>query len=82
MKSLSAILYICSPVIKLLPVLVHKINGLETAGSLSILFSDENGTVKPLTERNFLTAYMNEQSGSSMRLLAVAKCEMYLTQRC
>lgn len=26
-------------------VLVHKINGLETAGSLSILFSDKTGTI-------------------------------------
>ena len=38
-------------------------------------YVDENGAVKPLTERNFLTAYMNEQAGRSMRLLAVAKCE-------
>mgnify|MGYP004593807921 CR=1 FL=1 len=37
-------------------------------------YIDENGSVKPLDERNFLTAYMNEQAGRSMRLLAVAKC--------
>ncbi len=36
-------------------------------------FVDENGETKPLTERNFLTAYINEQAGRSMRLLAVAK---------
>lgn len=38
-------------------------------------YIDENGAVKTLTERNFLTAYMDEQAGRSMRLLAVAKCE-------
>lgn len=38
-------------------------------------YLDENGTVKPLTERNFLMAYMDEQAGRSMRLLGVAKCD-------
>ena len=38
-------------------------------------FVDENGETKPLNERNFLTAYINEQAGRSMRLLAVAKGE-------
>ena len=38
-------------------------------------YIDEKGNVKPLTERNFLTAYMDEQAGRSMRLLAVAKCD-------
>ena len=37
-------------------------------------YLDENDQVKPLTERNFLMAYMDEQAGRSMRLLAVAKC--------
>lgn len=38
-------------------------------------YLDENGAVKPLTERNFLMAYMDEQAGRSMRLLGVAKCD-------
>lgn len=38
-------------------------------------FIDESGREKPLVERNLLTAYMDEQAGRSMRLLAVAKCE-------
>lgn len=37
-------------------------------------YIDENGREKPLTERNYLTAYMDQQAGRSMRLLAVAKC--------
>ena len=37
-------------------------------------YLDENGVEKPLTERAFLTAYMDEQAGRSMRLLGVAKC--------
>lgn len=37
-------------------------------------YIDENGNEKPLTESNYLTAYMNKQAGRSMRLLAVAKC--------
>ena len=36
-------------------------------------FVDENGNVKPLTERNYLQTHINEQAGRSMRLLAVAK---------
>lgn len=36
-------------------------------------YIDENGTIKPLTERNYLTSYMDTQAGRSMRLLAVAK---------
>lgn len=36
-------------------------------------YIDENGARKPLTEKNFLTAYMDTQAGRSMRLLAVAK---------
>ena len=35
-------------------------------------YLDENGAVKPLTERNFLMTYMDEQAGRSMRLLGVA----------
>lgn len=38
-------------------------------------YLDENGAVRELTERNFLTAYMDEQAGRSMRLLAVARCD-------
>ena len=38
-------------------------------------YLDENGAVKPLNERNFLMAYMDEQAGRSMRLLGVAKCD-------
>lgn len=37
-------------------------------------YLDENGNEKKLTERNYLMAYMDEQAGRSMRLLAVAKC--------
>lgn len=35
-------------------------------------YIDENGEVKELVEKNFLTAYMDEQAGRSMRLLGVA----------
>ena len=35
-------------------------------------YMDENGNVKELVERDYLTAYMNEQAGRSMRLLGVA----------
>lgn len=38
-------------------------------------YVDENGNVKELVEKNYLTAYMDTQAGRSMRLLAVAKCE-------
>ena len=38
-------------------------------------YLDENGAVRPLTERNFLMTYMDEQAGRSMRLLGVAKCD-------
>lgn len=38
-------------------------------------YIDEEGKEKPLTERNYLSAYMDEQAGRSMRLLAVAKCD-------
>ncbi len=38
-------------------------------------FIDEDGQVKPLVEVNYLTAYINEQAGRSMRLLAVAKVD-------
>lgn len=38
-------------------------------------YLDENGKEKELTERNFLTAYIDEQAGRSMRLLAVARCD-------
>lgn len=38
-------------------------------------YVDEEGNVKPLTEKNYLTAYCDEQAGRSMRLLAVAKCD-------
>lgn len=37
-------------------------------------YIDENGIVKELTEKNYLTAYIDAQAGRSMRLLAVAKC--------
>ncbi|MCD8144308.1 MAG: calcium-translocating P-type ATPase, PMCA-type [Oscillospiraceae bacterium] len=36
-------------------------------------YIDENGKVRPLTERNYLTSYINAQAGRSMCLLAVAK---------
>lgn len=35
-------------------------------------YMDENGEIKELVERDYLTAYMNEQAGRSMRLLGVA----------
>ena len=38
-------------------------------------YVDEKGEVKPLTERNYLQTYINEQAGRSMRLLGVAKGE-------
>ena len=38
-------------------------------------FINEDGVVKALTERDYLTAYINQQAGRSMRMLAVAKCE-------
>ena len=36
-------------------------------------FVDENGNVKELKEKNYLTSYIDAQAGRSMRLLAVAK---------
>ncbi len=48
-------------------VLVRKINGLETAGSLSILFSDKTGTI---TEGHLSVAEMAVGSGSVFRKLA------------
>lgn len=42
-------------------------------------YIDENGQKKPLTEMNYLVAYIDEQAGRSMRLLAVAKAEGELT---
>lgn len=38
-------------------------------------YIDENGQVKKLIEKNFLTAYIDTQAGRSMRLLAVAKAD-------
>lgn len=38
-------------------------------------YIDENGQVKELIEKNFLTAYIDTQAGRSMRLLAVAKAD-------
>jgi len=38
-------------------------------------YVDENGEVKELVEKNFLTAYIDTQAGRSMRLLAVAKAD-------
>ena len=38
-------------------------------------YIDENGVETKLVEKNYLTSYMNEQAGRSMRLLAVAKCD-------
>ena len=38
-------------------------------------YIDETGAVKDLVEKNYLTAYINEQAGRSMRLLAVAKVD-------
>ncbi len=40
-----------------------------------VSYIDENGETKPLTEKNYLVSYINEQAGRSMRLLAVAKAE-------
>ena len=34
-------------------------------------YIDENGQKKPLTEMNYLVAYIDKQAGRSMRLLAV-----------
>jgi len=36
-------------------------------------YIDENGQTKELTEKNYLTSYLDAQAGRSMRLLAVAK---------
>ncbi len=36
-------------------------------------YVDENGEVKELVEKNYLTSYIDAQAGRSMRLLAVAK---------
>ena len=38
-------------------------------------YVDENGEVKELTEKNYLSSYINTQAGRSMRLLAVAKAD-------
>lgn len=38
-------------------------------------YVDENGNVKELVERNYLTTYIDTQAGRSMRLLAVAKAD-------
>lgn len=38
-------------------------------------YVDENGTVKELVEKNYLTTYIDTQAGRSMRLLAVAKVD-------
>ncbi len=38
-------------------------------------YIDEKGNVKELTEKNYLTAYIDTQAGRSMRLLAVAKAD-------
>lgn len=38
-------------------------------------FIDDNGKVKELVEKNYLTTYIDTQAGRSMRLLAVAKAE-------
>ncbi len=38
-------------------------------------YIDENGEVKELVEKNYLTSYMDTQAGRSMRLLAVAKAD-------
>ena len=38
-------------------------------------YINENGEVKELVEKNYLTAHMDAQAGRSMRLLAVAKKE-------
>ena len=38
-------------------------------------YIDEDGNVKELVEKNYLTAYIDSQAGRSMRLLAVAKSD-------
>lgn len=38
-------------------------------------YIDENSNVKELIEYNYLTSYIDAQSGRSMRMLAVAKCD-------
>lgn len=38
-------------------------------------FVDENGNIKELVEKNYLSTYIDTQAGRSMRLLAVAKAE-------
>lgn len=38
-------------------------------------YIDENGEIKELVEKNYLTSYINAQAGRSMRLLAVAKVD-------
>ena len=38
-------------------------------------YINEEGEVKELVEKNYLTSYINTQAGRSMRLLAVAKCQ-------
>lgn len=38
-------------------------------------YVDEDGNVKELVEKNYLTTYINTQAGRSMRLLAVAKVD-------
>lgn len=38
-------------------------------------YTDENGNVRELVEKNYLTSYIDTQAGRSMRLLAVAKTE-------
>ena len=40
-----------------------------------VSYIDEKGETKPLTEKNYLVSYIDEQAGRSMRLLAVAKAE-------
>ena len=55
-------------------VLVHKINGLETAGSLSLLFSDKTGTItegRPrVTGMTMLTDTMDEAEVLSLAMAA------------
>ena len=55
-------------------VLVHKINGLETAGSLSLLFSDKTGTItegRPrVTGMTMLTDTMDETEVLSLAMAA------------
>lgn len=38
-------------------------------------YIDENGEIKDLVEKNYLTSYIDAQAGRSMRLLAVAKVD-------